>query len=188
MGFIRRWKSSIISLRLRFLEISHWKIWVSWGVLFKGLGVQKGTQTPCWLRPCLHPHCALIRMNTVFHPPAAGTITYLLLLVNFKHVIEFLSPQLMHNVCALIWMNTVYHLPTAGTRGWSRMVGCASQVPHQHGRSVEKQEQLGYLCQLGICVSNLDAVVEKINSISDKQALLCLYNRSHSARHGREEI
>ena len=23
----------------------------SWGVLFKGLGVQKGTQTPCWLRP-----------------------------------------------------------------------------------------------------------------------------------------
>ena len=23
------------------------------GVLFKGLGVQKGTQTPCWLRPCL---------------------------------------------------------------------------------------------------------------------------------------
>ena len=26
-------------------------IWVSWGVLFKGLGVQKDTQTPYWLRP-----------------------------------------------------------------------------------------------------------------------------------------
>ena len=25
---------------------------MSWGVLFKGLGVQKDTQTPCWLRPC----------------------------------------------------------------------------------------------------------------------------------------
>ena len=24
----------------------------SWGVLFKGLGVQKDTQTPCCLRPC----------------------------------------------------------------------------------------------------------------------------------------
>ena len=42
---------TIISLRLRFLEIPHKDIWVSWGVLFKGLGVQKGTQTPCWLRP-----------------------------------------------------------------------------------------------------------------------------------------
>ena len=38
-------------MRLRFLEIPHKKIWVYWGVLFKGLGVQKGTQTPCWLRP-----------------------------------------------------------------------------------------------------------------------------------------
>ena len=27
--------------------------WVSWGLLFKGLGVQKDTQTPCWLRPCM---------------------------------------------------------------------------------------------------------------------------------------
>ena len=27
------------------------KKWVSWGVLFKGLGVQKDTQTPCWRRP-----------------------------------------------------------------------------------------------------------------------------------------
>ena len=23
------------------------------GVVFKGLGVQKDTQTPCWLRPCI---------------------------------------------------------------------------------------------------------------------------------------
>ena len=51
MGIIRRWKNSIISLRLRFLEIPHKENWVSWGVHFKGLGVQKGTQTPCWLRP-----------------------------------------------------------------------------------------------------------------------------------------
>ena len=27
---------------------------MSWGVLFKGLGVQKDTQTPCWLRPCIY--------------------------------------------------------------------------------------------------------------------------------------
>ena len=27
------------------------KKWVSWRVLFKGLGVQKDTQAPCWLRP-----------------------------------------------------------------------------------------------------------------------------------------
>ena len=50
-GNYRRWKISIISLILGFLEIPHKNIWVSWGVLFKGLGVQKGTQTPCWLRP-----------------------------------------------------------------------------------------------------------------------------------------
>ena len=49
-----RWQNSIISLRLRFLEIPLKNIWVSWGVLFKGLGVQKGTQTSCWLRPCLY--------------------------------------------------------------------------------------------------------------------------------------
>ena len=52
MGIKRRWKNSIISLILRFLEVPHKKIWVSWGVLYKALGVQKGTQTPCWLRPC----------------------------------------------------------------------------------------------------------------------------------------
>ena len=52
MRIIRRWGNSIISLRLIFLEIPHKNIWVSWGVLFKGLGVQKGTQTPCWLRLC----------------------------------------------------------------------------------------------------------------------------------------
>ena len=33
-------KNSIISLRLGFLEIPLKNIWVSWGVLFKGLGVQ----------------------------------------------------------------------------------------------------------------------------------------------------
>ena len=51
MGVIRRWKHSIISLRFRFFLIPLKEIWVSWRVLFKGLGVQKGTQTPCWLRP-----------------------------------------------------------------------------------------------------------------------------------------
>ena len=51
MGIIRRWTNSIISLRLGFLEIPHKNIWVSWAVLFKGLGVQKGTQAPCWLSP-----------------------------------------------------------------------------------------------------------------------------------------
>ena len=28
---------------------------MSWGVLFKDLGVQKGTQTPCWIRPWVYP-------------------------------------------------------------------------------------------------------------------------------------
>ena len=36
-------KNSIINLRLSFLENPHKKFWVSWGVLFKSLGVQKGT-------------------------------------------------------------------------------------------------------------------------------------------------
>ena len=27
-------------------------LWVSRGVLFKGLGIQKDTKMPCWLRPC----------------------------------------------------------------------------------------------------------------------------------------
>ena len=48
MGIIRRCKNSIIGLRLRFLEIPHLNIWVSWGVLFEGLGVQKGTQAPMY--------------------------------------------------------------------------------------------------------------------------------------------
>ena len=29
-------------------------------VFFKGLGVQKGTQTPCWLRPCLDYYNGLL--------------------------------------------------------------------------------------------------------------------------------
>ena len=68
MGFERRWKNSIVSLRLRFLEIPHKKIWVSWEVLVKGLGVQKGAQTPCWLRPCLEicKECAQNWIEKVF--------------------------------------------------------------------------------------------------------------------------
>ena len=49
-------KKLIICLRLTFEEIPYQKFWVSCGVLFKGLGVQKDTQTPCWLRPCFVPH------------------------------------------------------------------------------------------------------------------------------------
>ena len=51
-GNYREMKKLNHSLRLGFLEIPHKNIWVSLGVLFKGLGVQKGTQTPCWLGPC----------------------------------------------------------------------------------------------------------------------------------------
>ena len=40
-------------LEIVIFRNSTWKNWVSWGVPFKGLGVQKGTQTPCWLRPCM---------------------------------------------------------------------------------------------------------------------------------------
>ena len=41
------------TLEIEIFRNSTQNIWVSWGVLFKGLGVQKGTQTPCWLRPCV---------------------------------------------------------------------------------------------------------------------------------------
>ena len=59
MRIIRRWKNSIISLRLRYLKIPHKIFWVSWGVLFKGLGVQKSTQMPCWLRPWWYEQCVI---------------------------------------------------------------------------------------------------------------------------------
>ena len=36
----------IICLKLTFLEITHWKIWVSWGVIFEGLGVQMTQRCP----------------------------------------------------------------------------------------------------------------------------------------------
>ena len=36
-------------LLIDILRNSSQKNWVSWGVLFKGLGVQKDTQMPCWL-------------------------------------------------------------------------------------------------------------------------------------------
>ena len=39
-------------LEINILRNSSQIFWVSWGLLFKGLGVQKDTQTPCWLRPC----------------------------------------------------------------------------------------------------------------------------------------
>ena len=39
-------------LEIDILRNFHNIFWVSWGVLFKGLGVQKDTQTPCWLRLC----------------------------------------------------------------------------------------------------------------------------------------
>ena len=54
-----RWKNSIICLRLT-LEILHKIFWVSLGVLFKDLGVQKDTQTPCWLRLCRTPKKCLM--------------------------------------------------------------------------------------------------------------------------------
>ena len=38
-------------LEIDIFRYSSQIFWVSWRVLFKGLGVQKGTKTPCWLRP-----------------------------------------------------------------------------------------------------------------------------------------
>ena len=38
-------------LEIDILRNSSQNFVVSWGVLFKGLGVQKDTQTPCWLWP-----------------------------------------------------------------------------------------------------------------------------------------
>ena len=38
-------------LEIDIFRNSSQKKWVSWGFVFKGLGVQKDTQTPCWLRP-----------------------------------------------------------------------------------------------------------------------------------------
>ena len=49
-------------LEIEIYRNSTQKICVSWGVLFKDLGVQKGTQTPCWLRSWhnLHPQPILV--------------------------------------------------------------------------------------------------------------------------------
>ena len=48
-------------------EILRNSIQIFWGVLrpvlFKGLGAQKGTQTPCWLRPCSEPFILLMVTN-----------------------------------------------------------------------------------------------------------------------------
>ena len=42
-------------LEIDILRNSSQKNWVSSGVLFKGLVVQKDTQTPRWLRPWFRP-------------------------------------------------------------------------------------------------------------------------------------
>ena len=51
-NYIQYWgkKNSIICLTLTFLKIPHKQIWVSWRVVFEGLGVQNDTQMPCLLR------------------------------------------------------------------------------------------------------------------------------------------
>ena len=51
-GNYKEMKKFNYKLEIEIFRNSTQKIWVSWGVLFKGLVVQKGTQTPCWLRPC----------------------------------------------------------------------------------------------------------------------------------------
>ena len=50
-GNCKEMKKFNYKLEIEIFRNSSQKYWVSWGVLFKGLGVQKGTQTPCWLRP-----------------------------------------------------------------------------------------------------------------------------------------
>ena len=59
-AIIWQWDNLIICLRLTYKEIPHKEFWASWGVLFKGLGVQKDTQTPCWLRPW---HTVQVNLN-----------------------------------------------------------------------------------------------------------------------------
>ena len=82
MGIIRRWKNSIICLRLIFYEIPHKKIWLSWGVLFKGLCVQKDTQTPCWLRPCHKAIQQFFNPFMLWHPTyILGSLIFLLTLM-----------------------------------------------------------------------------------------------------------
>ena len=69
MGIIRRWKKFNYKLEIEIFRNSTQNILGVLRVLFKGLGVQKGTQTPCWLRPCLENsfsfECALI-VNHMF--------------------------------------------------------------------------------------------------------------------------
>ena len=50
-------------LEIDILRNSSPKFWVSWGVLFKGLGVQKNTQTPCWQRPW---YTVLVYLNKTY--------------------------------------------------------------------------------------------------------------------------
>ena len=51
MGNCMEMKKFNYMLEIDIFRNSSQNNWVSWGFVFKGLGVQKDTQTPCWLRP-----------------------------------------------------------------------------------------------------------------------------------------
>ena len=121
-------KKYIICLRLGFLEIPHKNIWVSWGVLFKGLGVQKGTQTPCWLRLCLElrhtpvdklnlkeVHITYLGYSLAFYPssPVAVFSSVLHWMVSFCGRQAYLKLQLQItriNICTCMLCTSQLHL------------------------------------------------------------------------------
>ena len=73
MGIIWNWENLNICLRLTFIEILHKIFWVSWEMFFKGLGVQKDTQTPCWLRLWL-PLLLLTPQGLVYLTHSCGRV------------------------------------------------------------------------------------------------------------------
>ena len=76
IGIIWRWKKFNYAWDWHFKKFLTKENWVSWGVLFKGSGVQKDTQTPCWLSPWTH----------ICHRSSGGNLAYVINRVFFVWV------------------------------------------------------------------------------------------------------
>ena len=60
-------------------------------MIFKGLGVQKGTQTPCWLRPCLYLTVTALseaKMKSFYGEGAAKKqlMSWIIFIVSFQNM------------------------------------------------------------------------------------------------------
>ena len=108
-GNYKEMKEFNYKLEIEIFRNSTQKNWMSWGVIFKGLGVQKGTQTPCWLRPWLdlfddkHTSSVLPSWHSVFTLKKKTLsfspfwLKYMLCNSCFTHVIHLNSNQSFQN-------------------------------------------------------------------------------------------